>query len=93
MTLIKEDIVRLLSVSAGTEVEQSKNLIQVLLRVIKETLAKGDDVLISGFGQFKQRHKKPRIGRNPKSGIEYKITERDVVTFYPSKVFRKELNN
>ncbi|MBU2514141.1 HU family DNA-binding protein [bacterium] len=92
MTLIKEDLIRMLSNSTDIEVKLSKNIIQTLLRIIKESLAKGDDVLISGFGQFKIRHKKPRIGRNPKTGVEFKITEREVVTFFPSKVFRNELN-
>ncbi|MBU2514143.1 HU family DNA-binding protein [bacterium] len=93
MTIIKEDIIRTLSTSTKIEVKQSKSMIQALLKIIKDTFGNGDDILISGFGQFKIRHKRSRIGRNPKTKEEFQISERNVVTFFPSKAFRKELND
>jgi len=92
MTKIKEDIVRDVITTLSLDHKAAKNLIGTLLRIIKDTLASGEDVLISGFGEFKVRHKKARIGRNPKTKIEYEIAERKVVTFSPSKILRKELN-
>ncbi len=92
MTLIKEDIVRLLMTKCGIDRKQAYDLINSLLKCLKTSLADGQDVMISGFGQFKIRHKKARKGRNPKTRVEYEISERDVVTFHPSKVFKKELN-
>ena len=92
MTLIKEDIVRPLMNKRGLDRKQAYNLINSLLKCLKASLAEGQDVMISGFGQFKIRHKKSRKGRNPKTKVEYEISERDVVTFQPSKVFREELN-
>jgi integration host factor subunit alpha len=89
MTLIKEDIVR--EVVRGNNLDQNKakNLIESLLKIVKGTLSSGEDVLISGFGLFQVRHKRARVGRNPKTKETHEISERRVVTFYPSRVFRK----
>jgi integration host factor subunit alpha len=92
MTLIKEDIVRPLMTQCGVDRKQAYKCINSLLKCLKTSLADGQDIMISGFGQFKIRHKNARKGRNPKTKVEYEISERDVVTFQPSKVFREELN-
>jgi nucleoid DNA-binding protein len=49
--------------------------------------------MISGFGEFKVKHKKVRMGRNPKTKIAYEISERKVVTFHSSKVLRRVMNS
>ncbi len=92
MTRIKEDIVREVMTAVAIDHKTAKNLINTLLSIMKDELASGDSVLVSGFGEFKIRHKRPRTGRNPKTKIEYEISERTVVTFTPSRVFRKEMN-
>ena len=93
MTRIKEDIIRDVMTKITLDRKYAKNLVEAILQIIKNSLAQGEEVMISGFGHFKVRHKKPRIGRNPKTKVAYEISERVVVTFYPSKVFRKELNS
>ena len=70
----------------------ARNLVESILRHIKNTLASGDRVMISGFGDFKVVHKKARIGRNPKTKVIHEISERQVVVFSPSKILRKEMN-
>ena len=60
--------------------------------IMKETLEGGEKIKISGFGNFNVRAKRPRKGRNPKSGEELVISGRKVVTFKPSPVLRKVLN-
>ncbi|MBT3225112.1 MAG: integration host factor subunit alpha [Deltaproteobacteria bacterium] len=92
MTRIKEDIIRDVMTKITLDRKYAKNLVEAILRIVKESLAAGEEVMISGFGYFKVRHKRARIGRNPKTKVAYEISERVVVTFYPSKVFRKELN-
>ena len=91
MTVVKEDIIRDVMTKVTLDRNTASNLVESLLRLVKAPLASGQDVLISGFGEFMVRHKKARIGRNPKTKVEYEISERKVVTFYPSKVFRKEI--
>ena len=93
MTRIKEDIIRDVMTKITLDRSYAKNLVEAILRIIKETLEQGEEVMISGFGHFKVRHKNSRMGRNPKTKVAYEISERTVVTFYPSKVFRKELNS
>ncbi len=92
MTRIKEDIIREVMSRVNIDHKLAKKLVEEILRNIKESLSSGNDVLISGFGQFKVRHKKARIGRNPKTKVSHEISERTVVTFHPSKVFRQEMN-
>ena len=92
MTRIKEDIVREIMTKKTLDRKEAKKLVESLLTIIKDSLSAGDDVLISGFGQFRIKHKKARVGRNPITKVEYEISERTVVTFYSSKVFRQEMN-
>ena len=74
----------------------SKNLSQEIVDNFFETLAseliKSNKVKISSFGTFKIINKKERIGRNPKTKIESKISPRKVVTFKPSMFIKRKLN-
>jgi len=92
MTRIKEDIIRDVMSKIALDRNTAGHLVESVLRNIKDTLASGDGVMISGFGEFKVKHKRARRGRNPKTKIEYEISERTVVTFHTSKVFRREMN-
>jgi len=91
MTRIKEDIIRDVMTKITLDRKYAKSLVEAILKIVKESLATGEEVMISGFGYFKVRRKRSRVGRNPKTKVPYEISERTVVTFYPSKVFRKEL--
>lgn len=92
MARIKEDIILHVMKKLKIDRNSTKNLVESILRIIKDTLLSGDNLMISGFGNFKVVHKKPRIGRNPKTMITYEVSERKVVVFSPSKVLRKEMN-
>ena len=74
----------------------SKNLSQKIVDDFFETLVseliKSNRVKISSFGTFKVINKKERIGRNPKTKIEAKISPRKVVKFKPSMFIKKKLN-
>jgi len=92
MTVIKDDIVHSVIKNITQDRKSAKNLVESILSIIKDTLASGEGILISGFGDFKVRKKNSRIGRNPKTKVAYEISERTVVTFHPSKVFKKLMN-
>jgi integration host factor subunit alpha len=64
----------------------------MLFESIKETLARGEPVKISGFGNFVVREKKARVGRNPQTGRDIEISARRVLTFKPSQVLKDVLN-
>jgi integration host factor subunit alpha len=90
--MVKADIVRSIELKLGLSHEEATQQVEQILTLIKNTLRDGDGVLISGFGQWKVRGKKARVGRNPKTKDEYEISPRRVVTFYPSNVWRTEIS-
>ncbi|MDQ1316425.1 MAG: integration host factor subunit alpha, partial [Candidatus Poribacteria bacterium] len=69
--------------------QQSKQIYEQTINLIKNTLAKGESIEIRGFGNFNVREKNLRMGRNPRNGQEAEIKERRVVTFKPSRIFRE----
>ena len=67
-------------------------IVNILLETIKETLVRGEDVRISGFGKFQVKFKWARRGRNPKTGEMIILRSRRVVTFRASPKFKKKMN-
>ena len=65
----------------GLNKREAKELIECFFQQIKKSLENGNDIKLSGFGNFILRNKAPRPGRNPKTGEEVTISERRVVTF------------
>lgn len=90
--MVKADIIRSIELKLGLSHEEASIQVEQILTLIKDRLMAADPVLISGFGQWKVRGKKSRIGRNPKTREEYEISPRSVVTFYPSNVWREEIS-
>ncbi|MCL5808583.1 MAG: integration host factor subunit alpha [Deltaproteobacteria bacterium] len=68
-------------------------IVDGLFEIMKDTLSKGDDIMISGFGKWTVKAKKKRKGRNPKTGKEMIIHARKVVTFKSSSVLRDMINS
>ncbi|MDR1871033.1 MAG: integration host factor subunit alpha [Deltaproteobacteria bacterium] len=91
MSITKERI----SAKIAEELEISSDLARIhlekLLEIMKNALAKDQEVLISGFGKFAVKNKKSRQGRNPKTGEPLDLRARRVVTFKLSGVLRKQL--
>ena len=48
---------------------------------------------ISSFGTLKMRHKKERVGRNPKTGVEHTISARNTISFVASKILKNKVNS
>ena len=81
MTLTKSDIVEDLNNQIGLNKREAKELVDSVFETIKETLINGEEVKVSGFGNFQLKDKPARPGRNPKTGEEVTISSRRVVTF------------
>ena len=92
MSLTKDDIVKALAKGNGYHLNQSVELIETLLELIKSKLVSGEDVLISGFGKFCVKEKRQRRGRNPATGEAIMLDARRVVTFKCSGQLRKKIN-
>lgn len=71
---------------------QASEAVESFLRLSKDILINGSDLLISGFGKFNVRNKSPRRGRNPKTGDDLTLGARKVITFRPSRVLRNKVN-
>jgi integration host factor subunit alpha len=91
MALTKSDVVAKIN-ELGFTKRQSVEIVESLLEIIKSTLAKSDDLLISGFGKFCVKEKKERRGRNPATGADLTLRSRKVVTFKCSGKLRDKIN-
>ena len=91
MALTKNDIVTSVH-ELGFTKKKSVEIIETLLEIMKSTLEKNEDVLISGFGKFCVKQKKQRRGRNPATGADLILKERKVVTFKCSGKLRDKIN-
>jgi integration host factor subunit alpha len=92
MALTKNDLVKALAKENGYPVNQTIEIVETLLEIIKSKLASGEDVLISGFGKFCVKEKRERRGRNPATGEDMKLEARRVVTFKCSGQLRDKIN-
>ena len=85
MALTKADMAEHLFDELGLNKREAKDLVDSFFEEIRKTLERGEEVKLSGFGNFELREKKERPGRNPKTGEEIPITARRVVTFRPGQ--------
>ena len=93
MSLTKADIVERVYKEAGFSKKEAADLVDLVFHIIKETLARGEKVKISGFGNFSIRDKDTRVGRNPQTGEAMEITARRVLTFKPSQVLKEDITD
>ena len=92
INLTKKDLVNLTYMQIGFSKHVSENLIEEFFSLIIQSLKKEKKLKLSKFGTFSIRQKMSRIGRNPKTKEEKKISERKVVLFKPSKEFKEFIN-
>lgn len=92
MTLTKASIIQTVSKELSYSKNRSTRIVESLLDIIKQSLAAGDGVLVSGFGKFCVREKSERKGRNPATGKDLMLRPRKVVTFRCSGKFRNKIN-
>jgi integration host factor subunit alpha len=76
----------------GLSRAECASLVEMFLDEVSETVARGETVKISSFGSFVVRSKGPRMGRNPKTGVEVPIAPRRVMVFKPSFILTKRIN-
>lgn len=91
--MTKAEIVEQIYEQVGFSKKESAELVEKVFDTIKDTLARGEKVKISGFGNFVVRGKNARKGRNPQTGQEILLEARKVLTFKPSLVLKTVLND
>ena len=90
--MTKAEIVEQIYEQVGFSKKESAELVEKVFETIKDTLARGEKVKVSGFGNFVVRPKNARKGRNPQTGEEIRLEARRVLTFKPSLVLKNLLN-
>jgi integration host factor subunit alpha len=91
-TLTRAELADALYRNIGLSRLESAQLLEMVLAEIGDAFARGENVKLSGFGTFNLRSKRERIGRNPKTGVEAKIEQRNVLIFRPSDNLRQRIN-
>ena len=89
--LTKAQLADLLFDQIGLNKRESKDMVDAFFDLISERLAQGQDVKLSGFGNFQIRTKAPRPGRNPRTGEAIPIQARRVVTFHASSKLKEQI--
>ncbi len=88
MSLTKANMAETLFDEIGLNKREAKDMVELFFEEIRAALENGQQVKLSGFGNFDLREKKERPGRNPKTGEEMPISARRVVTFHPGQKLR-----
>ena len=92
-TMTKADIIEnVYERVGGFSKKDASQIVEAVFDIIKDPLARGEKIKLSGFGNLVVRDKNSRIGRNPQTGDEITISARRVLTFKPSQVLKNALN-
>jgi integration host factor subunit alpha len=89
--LTKAQLAEMLFEQIGLNKRESKDMIEAFFDLMSESLVDGNDVKISGFGNYQIRTKAPRPGRNPRTGEAIPIAARRVVTFHASHKLKAQI--
>jgi integration host factor subunit beta len=90
--MTKADLVEKIAVQVELSKKDSEIVVNTVFRSIIDALASGDKVELRGFGSFRTRDRRARIGRNPKTGDRVEVPEKKVPFFKPGKNLKKLVN-
>jgi nucleoid DNA-binding protein len=87
--LTKRDLIELVSKKANLTNKASRDAVQTMLNSIRDSLKRGEKVVLTGFGTFSIRKRAVRPGRNPKTGARITIAARKAPGFTPGKTLKR----
>jgi integration host factor subunit alpha len=90
--MTKTDLIEKISLMTAFTKKESSEIVERVFDVVKTTLEAGENIKIAGFGTFEVKEKAARRGRNPQTGEVIEIAPRKVLTFKPSQVLKKSIN-
>ncbi|MDH3807853.1 MAG: integration host factor subunit alpha [Desulfuromonadales bacterium] len=90
--MTKADLIEKISLMTAFTKKESAEIVERVFDVVKATLEAGENIKIAGFGNFEVKEKAARNGRNPQTGEIIEIAPRRVLTFKPSQVLKKSIN-
>jgi len=89
--MTKADLVKIIANETGIIRKDVAIVVDTFLEAVKDSMKDGNHIEIRGFGTFKLKVRKPRIGRNPKTADKVPVPERVVPTFKFSRAFKDEV--
>jgi integration host factor subunit alpha len=93
MALTKDKLITCVQTQVGVDKQESREIVDRLLGIMKDTLSRREELLISGFGKFSVKQKNERKGRNPQTKESLILAARKVLVFRASGVLRQRMNN
>ena len=90
--LTRIEIANVLNKEIGISRSEASHFVDTIVDEMIKSLIEKKILKISSFGTLKLRHKKERIGRNPKTGVEHTISARNTISFVASKILKNEVN-
>ena len=88
----KAQLIDQIAKKMGTSKRQAEECIDLTISAITKSVAKGEKVTLVGFGTFERRERKPRKGRDPRTGAELQIPAKKVPKFSAGKQFKEAVN-
>ena len=92
MTVTKASLAETIYESSELNKKQAIKTVETFIRIAKDCMINGEDLLLSGFGKFNIKKKEARRGRNPQTGEDLMLSARKIVTFKPSGRLRDRIN-
>ena len=90
--MTKADIAERINEMTGFSKKESADLLESVFTIMKDTLESGENIKVSGFGNFEVRQKADRKGRNPQTGEAITIEARRILTFKSSILLKQAIN-
>ena len=90
--MTKADLIEEVSRVAELTRKDSEVIVETIFDSVVRTLRSGDKIEIRGFGSFRTRQRKPRVGRNPKTGDRVEVPPKKIPFFKPSKELKDMVN-
>jgi integration host factor subunit beta len=88
----KIDLIEVISKEIGLTRSEAKQSVEIILEKISSAIISGNGVEVRGFGGFHKRHRKGRMGVNPKTGNKTEVSEKFVPFFKPGKLLKEAVN-
>ena len=93
VTKTRADLTNAVYKNVGLSRSDCARMVESVLSIVSDSIVRGENVKISGFGIFEVRDKRKRTGRNPKTGVSANISARRVLTFRPSIILKNKVNS
>ncbi len=90
--MTKADLIEEVAKSAELNRKDSELIVETVFEGIIQSLQKGDKIEIRGFGSFRTRQRRPRVGRNPKTGARVEVAAKTIPYFKPSRELKDLVN-